>query len=86
MACILLPSFIHVLFLLQYGRGGWCDGVNVKPWVVDVTAYISPEGEQSEISYKGLFRGKTPDPKANPGYIMMESSLVYLGDVKPSVS
>lgn len=24
-----------------YGRGGWCDGLQVEPWVTDVTGQVS---------------------------------------------
>lgn len=25
-----------------YGRGGWCDGLQVSPWRTDVTKQVSP--------------------------------------------
>ena len=31
------------------------------------------------IEYLGLFNDHDPDPEANPGYIMMESSLISEG-------
>lgn len=71
-------QFEHYFTHLQYGRGGWCDGANVRPWVFDITRYVSPAGEKTKITYEGLFRGKTPNPAAAPGYIMLESSLVFL--------
>ena len=60
----------------QYGRDGWCDGQNVRPWLVDVTGDLhAAGGRENVVEYEGLFEGRTPDPKAAPGYIMMESSL-----------
>ena len=43
-----------------YGRAGWCPGLDVKPWVVDVTdALVSGE---NTITYEGLFNGGTYVP------------------------
>ena len=43
-----------------YGRAGWCPGLDVKPWVVDVTdAMVSGE---NIITYVGLFNGETYVP------------------------
>lgn len=25
-----------------YGRGGWCDGLQVNPWRMDITKQVSP--------------------------------------------
>ena len=63
---------------MQYGRDGWCDGVNVPPHVFDVTKYVSKPGKENVLNYRGLFLGKDPSPKATPGYIMMQSNLVFL--------
>ncbi|MEE2960170.1 MAG: peptide-N-glycosidase F-related protein [Myxococcota bacterium] len=38
-----------------FGRSGWCPGLEVKPWVVDITdALVSGE---NTITYQGLFNG-----------------------------
>lgn len=63
---------------LQYGRDGWCDGVNVPPHIFDVTKYIRKAGKNNTVNYQGLFLGRDPNPVATPGYIMMQSSLVFL--------
>src|SRR5690242_3949809 len=34
-----------------YGRGGWCPGQQVDPWVVDVTAEVTP-GQTATVSYR----------------------------------
>ena len=39
-----------------YGRGGWCPGKQVDPWIVDVTTAVTP-GQTNTISYQGLFNG-----------------------------
>jgi len=63
-----------------YGRAGWCPGLDVKPWVVDVTdAIVSGE---NTITYEGLFNGATYVPQpSNSGQgfganITMNSYLV----------
>ncbi len=28
-----------------YGRDGWCDGQDVKPWIIDVTSQVSYPSE-----------------------------------------
>ncbi len=35
-----------------YGRDGWCDGQDVRPWVQDVSAFLVPG--VNTISYVGL--------------------------------
>lgn len=65
------------------GRGGWCPGLDVKPWVVDVTSDVTIGGTNT-LTYKGLFKGMTYVPKpGNPnsgGFganITMTSWLIY---------
>ncbi|XP_037532446.1 uncharacterized protein si:dkey-256h2.1 [Nematolebias whitei] len=61
-----------------YGRGGWCDGLQVNPWRVDITEQlnVSQFGSNS-VLYFGLFDGWDPDPAQQPGYIIMSSFLVF---------
>lgn len=56
-----------------YGRGGWCPGQQVDPWVVDVTANVTP-GSDATVSYRGLFKGAEPPDGA--GNIVLTSYLV----------
>ena len=56
-----------------YGRGGWCPGQQVDPWVLDVTADVKP-GETATVSYRGLYKGF--DPPDGSGNIVMVSYLV----------
>lgn len=56
-----------------FGRGGWCPGQQVKPFVVDVTGEVVP-GEKATVSYRGLLNGNEPPDDA--GNIVMTSYLV----------
>ncbi len=60
-----------------YGRGGWCPGAPVPPWVVDVTK-DAPAGQTVTVSYQGLLSGATPPPQdaGGTGNIDMVSYLV----------
>jgi hypothetical protein len=40
-----------------FGRGGWCPGMAVAPWVVDVT---EAAGSSAAVSYRGLYQGAAP--------------------------
>jgi hypothetical protein len=44
------------------GRAGWCPGLDVKPFVADVTESITP-GESVTVTYKGLFEGADYQPE-----------------------
>jgi hypothetical protein len=55
------------------GRGGWCPGQQVEPWVVDVTADVE-KGKSASFAYRGLLKGNTPPD--NAGNIRMTSYLV----------
>lgn len=48
-----------------FGRGGWCPGMQVDPWVADLTEVAKP-GQALTLSYQGLLAGKAPpDGSAN---------------------
>ena len=49
------------------GRGGWCPGKEVTPFVADVTG-AALLGEDNTITYESLFEGGIyqPEPKPNP--------------------
>ncbi|KAK9821321.1 hypothetical protein WJX81_001912 [Elliptochloris bilobata] len=64
----------------QYGRDGWCDGQQVRPWLADVTADLhAPDGPPNQVEYYGLYKGRSPQPQSTPGFIMMQSNLVVYG-------
>ncbi|HHH30444.1 MAG TPA: hypothetical protein ENK57_19175, partial [Polyangiaceae bacterium] len=56
-----------------FGRGGWCPGQQVEPWVVDVTGDVTP-GQSVTVSYQAFFNGNAPPD--NAGNIRMTSYLV----------
>jgi hypothetical protein len=45
-----------------YGRGGWCPGKQVDPWIVDVTDAVTA-GETATVTYRGLFQGADYVPR-----------------------
>ncbi len=57
-----------------FGRGGWCPGQQVAPWVVDVTSNVTP-GMPATIEYAGLYQNKQPPD--NAGTIVLQSYLVF---------
>ncbi|KAJ8354490.1 hypothetical protein SKAU_G00220570 [Synaphobranchus kaupii] len=59
-----------------YGRGGWCDGLQVNPWRIDISRQLYPS-EPNTILYFGLYEGRDPNPTSNPGDIVMYSYLVF---------
>lgn len=56
-----------------FGRGGWCPGQQVTPWVVDLTE-AAPAGQELTLTYEGLFGNGTPPDGA--GDIQLASYLV----------
>lgn len=59
-----------------YGRGGWCDGLQVNPWKVDLTKQVDMSFSNT-VLYSGLFEDQDPNPTQQPGYIIMSSFLVF---------
>jgi hypothetical protein len=57
-----------------FGRGGWCPGQQVTPWIVDVTDDVTP-GATATIEYRGLYAG-VPPPDGS-GNIVLVSYLVF---------
>jgi hypothetical protein len=49
-----------------FGRGGWCPGLDVAPWVVDITGGIV-KGADNTITYEGLYQGMpyVPEPSGS---------------------
>lgn len=56
-----------------YGRGGWCPGQDVAPWVVDVTGEVT-KGQPATLTYRTELGGQ-PVSSAQ-GYIVLSSWLV----------
>jgi len=44
-----------------YGRAGWCAGMDVKQWTLDITSWVTP-GDTATLSYRGLFNGAEYEP------------------------
>jgi len=66
-----------------FGRAGWCPGLEVRPWSVDITGDVTL-GVENTMSYLGLFEGEVNYvPDYNNGYsstdarIDMQSYVVY---------
>jgi len=57
------------------GRGGWCPGQQVPPYIADLTQ-TAPAGKDAVVSYTGLFRGNTPPTQTKTGNINLQSYLV----------
>lgn len=57
-----------------FGRGGWCPGAAVDPFVADVSQYLKPPGQVNTITYVGLFEGQSPT--VDTGYIELRSGIV----------
>lgn len=47
-----------------YGRAGWCPGLDVAPWLHDITAWVNWAG-QNEILYQGLWNGQQYSETSN---------------------
>lgn len=67
-----------------YGRDGWCDGRNVFPWIIDITTQIQKGQETNVINYFGWFNGTDPNPKQNPGEIILYSYLIFYKELNKS--
>ena len=56
-----------------YGRGGWCPGQDVAPWVVDVTGDVTP-GQSATLRYRTTLDGHAV--AGDQGNIVLSSWLV----------
>nr|XP_058954000.1 uncharacterized protein LOC131781372 [Pocillopora verrucosa] len=69
-----------------YGRDGWCCGMDVVPWVVDITEQVRFGDYRNEVKYFGWFNGTDPHPIRDPGEIIMRSHLVFYKSVQDQFS
>ncbi|KAE8289221.1 hypothetical protein D5F01_LYC13102 [Larimichthys crocea] len=61
-----------------YGRAGWCCGLQVNPWRVDITKQLNMrKSELNSVVYFGLYEGQDPNPTKETGYVIMSSFLVF---------
>ena len=56
----------------------------MQPWVLDVTAWLLPEGGVNTVEYRGRYLGGEPGTFGKPGFILMQSSLVLYVGAAPS--
>lgn len=59
-----------------YGRSGWCPGLEVRPWEVDITDDVTI-GEENQVSYLGFVNGNIWKPGGTGANVRMQSYLVY---------
>ena len=57
-------------------RNGWCPGQDVVPWVADVTAALSPQGQSNSMTYQGVLLNGS-EPLRPAGVLLMQSNLVF---------
>jgi len=57
-----------------YGRGGWCPGQRVDPFIIDVTDLVSP-GSDASVLYQA--QRERRDPQDGSGNIVHNSWLVF---------
>jgi len=58
-----------------FGRGGWCPGLDVRPFLADVTKDANPGGENT-FSYEALVGTAAPAVGSNYGNVHMTTYLV----------
>ena len=71
----------HSPFVFVHSQG-WCDGMDVKPWMVDVTKAIDLEiSAPNVLNYKALMMDTAGNwvepPESQSGYFIVSSNLVY---------
>jgi hypothetical protein len=45
-----------------YGRAGWCAGQDVKQWSFDITSWVHLNGQNNELTYRGLYNNQEYNP------------------------
>ena len=45
-----------------FGRAGWCAGQDVKQWSYDITSWVDMNGQNNELTYRGLYNGQEYNP------------------------
>lgn len=76
-----LPDTVHHVIC----DGAYCQCVQtnvcmdqVRPWVVDITDDLMVgHHKHNSVSYHGLYQGHSPQPEGQPGFIMMQSNVVF---------
>jgi hypothetical protein len=76
-----------------YGRAGWCNGMDVRPWVVDVSAAALPSSSSpsssagvAQVDYQALLMDAQGEwvapPATQSGYVIVSSNLVFYEEVE----
>ena len=50
-----------------HGCAGWCAGQDVKQWTYDITSWVDMNGQNNELTYRGLFNGQEYNPTGESG-------------------
>ncbi|MEZ4395223.1 MAG: peptide-N-glycosidase F-related protein [Polyangiales bacterium] len=59
-----------------FGRGGWCPGLDVRPFIADLTA-DARVGEENELRYRASIGSAAPVATRDYGNINLSAYLVY---------
>jgi len=59
-----------------FGRGGWCPGLEVEPWIVDITDDVTI-GQENTIAYQGLVNGNERTVASTDAWIDLTSWVVF---------
>jgi len=59
-----------------FGRGGWCPGLDVPPFLADMTA-DAKVGMDNTLTYQALIGTTPPAPMTNYGNVHMTTYLVF---------
>jgi hypothetical protein len=59
-----------------FGRAGWCPGLDVEPWLFDITNWVNWAG-QNEVLYQGLWDGQQYTETSNNPNIRALIWVVY---------
>lgn len=59
-----------------FGRGGWCPGLDVRPFLADMTA-DAKVGLENTLSYQALIGTMPPEPMTPYGNVHMTTYLVF---------
>ena len=74
-SCALSLGQLYTLISSRSSQVSFC--LQVRPWLADVSADLhAPDGPLNQVEYYGLYKGRSPQPQRNPGFIMMQANLV----------
>ena len=59
-----------------FGRGGWCPGKRVKPWIEDITGDVTP-GAEATFTYQATLNGSSDLTGAAGNILLNTWAVVY---------